>query len=71
MGTGCTQRFIEAGLKVQAVNILSGREEIARVEMIDIESSYNFVLMIPQGDTERQLEKHIATFGLKAEPGWN
>jgi 2-polyprenyl-6-methoxyphenol hydroxylase-like FAD-dependent oxidoreductase len=26
MGTGCTQRFIEAGLKVQGVNIFSGRE---------------------------------------------
>jgi 2-polyprenyl-6-methoxyphenol hydroxylase-like FAD-dependent oxidoreductase len=40
MGTGCTQRFIEAGLKVQVVNIFSGREEIARVEMTDIESPY-------------------------------
>jgi 2-polyprenyl-6-methoxyphenol hydroxylase-like FAD-dependent oxidoreductase len=67
MGTGCTQRFIEAGLKVQGVNIFSGREEIARVEMTDIESPYNFVLMIPQSDTERLLEEHIATFGLKAE----
>jgi 2-polyprenyl-6-methoxyphenol hydroxylase-like FAD-dependent oxidoreductase len=67
MGTGCTQRFIEAGLKVQGVNILSGREEIARVEMTGIESPYNFVLMIPQSDTERLLEEHIATFGVKAE----
>lgn len=35
--------------------------------MTDIESPYNFVLMIPQSDTERLLEEHIATFGLKAE----
>ena len=67
MGTGCTQRFIEAGLKVQQANILSGREEIARVEMTHIESPYNFALMIPQSDTERLLEEHLATFGLKAE----
>ena len=67
MGAGCTQRFIEAGLKVQGVNIFSGREEIARVEMTDIDSPYNFVLMIPQSDTERLLEEHIATLGLKAE----
>jgi 2-polyprenyl-6-methoxyphenol hydroxylase-like FAD-dependent oxidoreductase len=67
MGPGCTQRFIEAGLKIQGVNILSGREEIARVEMTGIESPYNFVLMIPHSNTERLLEEHIATFGLKAE----
>jgi 2-polyprenyl-6-methoxyphenol hydroxylase-like FAD-dependent oxidoreductase len=67
MGTGCTQRFIEAGLKVQGANILSGREEIARVEMTHVESPYNFVLMIPQSDTERLLEEYLAAFGLKAE----
>jgi 2-polyprenyl-6-methoxyphenol hydroxylase-like FAD-dependent oxidoreductase len=67
MGTGCTQRFIDAGFKVQGANILSGREEIAHVEMTHVESPYNFVLMIPQSDTERLLEEHLATLGLKAE----
>jgi 2-polyprenyl-6-methoxyphenol hydroxylase-like FAD-dependent oxidoreductase len=67
MGTGCTDRFIEAGLKVQAANILSGREEIARVELTEIESPYNFALMIPQSETERLLEEHLATFGVKTE----
>ena len=67
MGTECTQHFIEAGLKVQEANILSGRELIAHVEMTGVESPHNFVLMIPQSETERLLEEHIATFGLKAE----
>jgi 2-polyprenyl-6-methoxyphenol hydroxylase-like FAD-dependent oxidoreductase len=67
MGTDCIQRFIEAGLKVQGTNILSGGEEIARVEMTHIQSPYNFVLMIPQSDTERLLEGYLETFGLKAE----
>jgi 2-polyprenyl-6-methoxyphenol hydroxylase-like FAD-dependent oxidoreductase len=67
MGAGCTQRFIEAGLKVQGANILSGHKEIAHVEMTHIESPYKFVLMIPQSETERLLEEHLATFGLKAE----
>jgi 2-polyprenyl-6-methoxyphenol hydroxylase-like FAD-dependent oxidoreductase len=67
MGTECTQRFIEAGLKVQEANILSGRELIAHVEMTGVDSPHNFVLMIPQSETERLLEEHIATFGLKAE----
>jgi 2-polyprenyl-6-methoxyphenol hydroxylase-like FAD-dependent oxidoreductase len=67
MSAGCTQHFIEAGLKVQGANILSGHKEIAHVEMTHIESPYKFVLMIPQSETERLLEEHLATFGLKAE----
>jgi 2-polyprenyl-6-methoxyphenol hydroxylase-like FAD-dependent oxidoreductase len=67
MGTDSTQRFIDAGLKIQGANILSGREEIAHVEMTHIESAYNFVLMIPQSETERLLEEHLETLGLKAE----
>jgi 2-polyprenyl-6-methoxyphenol hydroxylase-like FAD-dependent oxidoreductase len=67
MGTDSPQRFIDAGLKVQGANILSGREEIAHVEMTHIESPYNFVLMIPQSETERLLEEHLETLGLKAE----
>jgi 2-polyprenyl-6-methoxyphenol hydroxylase-like FAD-dependent oxidoreductase len=71
MGAGCTQRFIEAGLRVQAANILSGHQEIAHVEMTHIESPYKFVLMIPQSETERLLEEHLATFGLKYNAKWN
>src|SRR5277367_5807501 len=67
MGSGCAERFVDAGLRVQAANILSGREEIARVDLTEIESPYNFALMIPQSDTERLLEEHLATFGIKAE----
>ncbi|HSZ77008.1 MAG TPA: FAD-dependent monooxygenase [Chthoniobacterales bacterium] len=67
MGTDSTQRFIDAGLKIQGANILSGRVEIAHVEMTHIASRYNFVLMIPQSETERLLEEHLETLGLKAE----
>lgn len=67
MGPGCTQRFIDAGFKVAGANILSGRDEIASIEMTHIDSPHNFVLMIPQSDTERLLEEHLGTFGLKAE----
>jgi 2-polyprenyl-6-methoxyphenol hydroxylase-like FAD-dependent oxidoreductase len=67
MGPDSTQRFIDAGLKVQGANILSGRQEIAHVEMTHIESPYNFVLMIPQSETERLLEEYLETLGVKAE----
>src|ERR1700704_5296757 len=32
-----------------------------------LEPGYNFVIIIPQSDTERLLEEHLAAFGLKAE----
>jgi 2-polyprenyl-6-methoxyphenol hydroxylase-like FAD-dependent oxidoreductase len=67
MGTGYTQTFIEAGLKVREANILSGHEKIAHIDMTHIESVHNFVLMIAQSDTERLLEDHLATFGVKTE----
>jgi 2-polyprenyl-6-methoxyphenol hydroxylase-like FAD-dependent oxidoreductase len=67
MGPGCTERFIDAGLKVQGANILSKREEIASIDVTQIDSPHNFALMIPQSDTERLLEEHLGTLGLKAE----
>jgi len=67
MGAGCTDRFIQAGMKVEGANMLSGREEIAHVDLAQVDSPYKFVLMIPQSETERLLEEHLATFGVKAE----
>jgi 2-polyprenyl-6-methoxyphenol hydroxylase-like FAD-dependent oxidoreductase len=67
MGPRCTQSFIDCGLKAKGANVLSGREEIASVDLTEIESPHNFVLMIPQSDTERLLEEHLGTFGVKAE----
>jgi 2-polyprenyl-6-methoxyphenol hydroxylase-like FAD-dependent oxidoreductase len=67
MGPGAADRFIQAGLKAGSANILSGSEEIAHVDMTQVDSPYKFVLMIAQSETERLLEEHLATFGVKAE----
>lgn len=67
MGTGCAQRFVDAGLKVAAANILSGRDEIASIAMTHVDSPHNFALMIPQSETERLLEEHLHALGVKAE----
>lgn len=61
------ERFIGAGLKTESVNILSGNETIAHVDMKDVDFKYKFVLMIPQSETERLLEEHLASFHIKAE----
>jgi 2-polyprenyl-6-methoxyphenol hydroxylase-like FAD-dependent oxidoreductase len=60
-------RFIQAGLKTESVKILSGDETIAHADMNEVDSKYKFVLMIPQSETERLLEEHLATFHVKAE----
>jgi 2-polyprenyl-6-methoxyphenol hydroxylase-like FAD-dependent oxidoreductase len=67
LGPGYADRFIQAGLKTGSANILSGSEEIAHVDLAEVDSPYKFVLMIPQNETERLLEEHLATFGVKAE----
>ena len=33
MGSGCTESFVSAGLKADAANILSGKDEIAHVDL--------------------------------------
>jgi 2-polyprenyl-6-methoxyphenol hydroxylase-like FAD-dependent oxidoreductase len=54
-------------LKTESVNMLSGNETIGHVDMKEVESNYKFVLMIPQSETERLLEEHLATFHVRAE----
>jgi 2-polyprenyl-6-methoxyphenol hydroxylase-like FAD-dependent oxidoreductase len=62
-----TAQFVAAGLKVRAANIWAGSERIAHVDISAIESPYNFVLMLPQSETERSLEEYLATLGVKVE----
>jgi len=67
MGAELAQRFVSNGSKVRIARILSGREDIGHVDLTGIDSPYNFGLMIPQADTERLLEEHLATLGLNVE----
>jgi 2-polyprenyl-6-methoxyphenol hydroxylase-like FAD-dependent oxidoreductase len=60
-------KFIRAGLKVESVNILSGKETIGHVDMKDVECRFKFVLMIAQSETERVLEEHLASLGTTVE----
>jgi 2-polyprenyl-6-methoxyphenol hydroxylase-like FAD-dependent oxidoreductase len=60
-------RFIQAGLKAESVKILTGKETIGRADMHEVDSKYKFVLMIPQSETERLLEEHLASYHVKAE----
>ena len=64
---GCADAFSKAGLQSGAANIFSGRERIARVRFADLPSRFRFLLLIPQSETERLLDEHLASLGMRVE----
>jgi len=64
---GCTQPFVEAGMKATAANIVAGDEHIARITLDGVASPYPFALMLPQSETERLMEEHIVSLGVRVE----
>ena len=63
MGPGVTDRFVQAGMKAEFTNIFAGEEQIAHVDLSNVDSPYKFVLLIQQSETERLLEQHLAGLG--------
>jgi 2-polyprenyl-6-methoxyphenol hydroxylase-like FAD-dependent oxidoreductase len=64
---GYVEEFLQAGMQAHGAQISTGKEIVARVSLDDIDSRYPYALMIPQSDTERILEEHLATQGVKVE----
>jgi 2-polyprenyl-6-methoxyphenol hydroxylase-like FAD-dependent oxidoreductase len=64
---GCTQSFLEAGLRARAAAMRTGKTVLGRSGFDDIASPYDFALMIPQNETERLMTAHLASFGVKVE----
>jgi 2-polyprenyl-6-methoxyphenol hydroxylase-like FAD-dependent oxidoreductase len=60
-------RFVDAGFKVNAVNMISGNKVIGHVDMSSLESPHKYALMLPQADTERLLEEYLGELGIKVE----
>jgi 2-polyprenyl-6-methoxyphenol hydroxylase-like FAD-dependent oxidoreductase len=64
---GCTQAFLDAGLRAHGASLRAGRTVLGRPRFDDIACAYNFALMIPQRDTERLLLEHLRSFGIDVE----
>ncbi|MCJ2049289.1 FAD-dependent monooxygenase [Methylobacterium sp. J-070] len=64
---GCTQAFLDAGLRAPGASIRSGGRVLGNPRFDDIASAYNLALMIPQRDTERLLTAHLGSFGVAVE----
>ncbi|MFT8897042.1 MAG: FAD-dependent monooxygenase [Acetobacter sp.] len=66
---GYADAFVADGLHAKAVSIHVGNRTLARIPFGTIASSFNYLLMIPQSETERLLEDHLRTFGITVERG--
>jgi 2-polyprenyl-6-methoxyphenol hydroxylase-like FAD-dependent oxidoreductase len=64
---GCTQDFLNVGLRCHGASMRSGGSLLERTRFDGIASPYNFALMIPQKDTERLLNAHLRSFGASIE----
>ena len=64
---GCTQPFLDAGLRVHGASMRTGGTVLGNPRFDNIASPYNFALMIPQRDTERLLNAHLQTLGVAIE----
>ncbi|MCE2576548.1 FAD-dependent monooxygenase [Komagataeibacter sp. FNDCR2] len=66
---GCADAFVATGLHAKAVGIHSDGKVLARVTFATITSPFNYLLMIPQSETERLLEAHLRDLGGTVERG--
>ena len=64
---GYVDQFLAAGMQAHSAQISNGKEVVARISLDDLDSRYPYALMIPQSDTERVLEEHLAKQGVKVE----
>jgi 2-polyprenyl-6-methoxyphenol hydroxylase-like FAD-dependent oxidoreductase len=64
---GCGDTFVAAGHKVDAANIIVGERTIGHVSFTGVQSPHPYALMLPQSETERLLEAHLAALGVNLE----
>ncbi|NEU13497.1 monooxygenase [Methylobacterium sp. BTF04] len=65
--SGCSGAFVAAGHRVEAANLIAGDRRVGHVSLAAIDSPYPYALMLPQSETERLLEAHLASLGIRVE----
>ena len=64
---GCAKAFVSAGLKSSGATIRSGSERIAHIRFNSVPSPFQFLLMLPQSETERLMGEQLQTLGITVE----
>src|ERR1700742_2805709 len=64
---GCGAKFVDAGFKVKAANIIADGRQIAHFRFDGIQTPHPYGLMLPQSDTERLMDEHLNACGVRVE----
>jgi 2-polyprenyl-6-methoxyphenol hydroxylase-like FAD-dependent oxidoreductase len=64
---GRTQDFLDCGARCRGGTIRSGKKILGRASFENVDSPYNFALMIPQCDTERLLGTYLESLGVTVQ----
>src|SRR5260370_3469896 len=64
---GLADAFLSAGHRITGVNVYGESGRIAHVAFGTLDTRYPFVLGVPQDETERILEEHVARLGGRVE----
>lgn len=66
---GVAELLIDAGLTVRQGNLHYEGKQLGQLHLDNIPHKYNFLLLIPQSETERVLLEHLQAQGLEVEWG--
>lgn len=64
---GIAERALAEGHKAHGISVYSHRQRIVHLNFDQIESRFNFVLVLPQSATEKLLAEKLASFGVHVE----
>lgn len=64
---GCGQSFVDAGHEVTAANIIAHGHTVAHLRLDEVKSPHPYALMLPQSETERLLNEHLQSYGVRLE----
>jgi len=67
LGTAVAEAFVNTGKPVQHIQINPYHRAVVHVDISTIPSRYNYVLLIPQSETERLLEQNLNQQGIFVE----
>jgi 2-polyprenyl-6-methoxyphenol hydroxylase-like FAD-dependent oxidoreductase len=60
---GIISEVLKSGWQSQAFTVFAGKKQLVRMTFSELESSYHFVLSLPQTETERILEENFTKTG--------
>ncbi|MGX1309407.1 2-polyprenyl-6-methoxyphenol hydroxylase-like FAD-dependent oxidoreductase [Amorphus suaedae] len=66
---GVAADLIDAGVRLDGLKLVAGYSTLATVDMTRLRHPFNFILGIPQSETEAILDDHLAFEGISVERG--